>query len=119
MLADVHGNDLDDGDLAYAKRVLRERFFVLLLDDIAEGVDRLLTYLDWHGFVENGDNLKCIDAFVRKTPSNQNKHDPVEAGSVEWQVFENSNRYDLQLYWYAQDLYNGEQKVMIENIKQS
>jgi len=120
MLADVHGEELDDDDLEYAKQVLRERVFVLLLDDIAEGVDRLLTYLDWHGLVEeNPQGTKCIDAFVRRTPANQNKHEPVEAGSAEWQMFENVNRYDLQLYWYAQDLYHGEQKAMMNNMRQS
>lgn len=120
MLADVHGSELDDDDFEFAKRVLREKVFVLMLDDIEEGVNRLLTYLDWHGLVENGENPegeRCIDAFVRRTPANQNKHDPVEAGSIEWQMFERVNQYDLMLYWYAMDLYEGEQKLMVEGMR--
>ena len=120
MLSNVHGTELNEDDFIYAQNLLKEKIFILLLDELEESVDRMLHYMNWisneneaqiqKGLMEK----KCIDSILSK-PTNKSNHDKddVTEGSEVWTAIASINHYDMELYKLAKELFNGPQKQMM------
>lgn len=91
----------------------------MLLDDLHESVDRVFTYLNWSRPEKNAEGKECMERFLstKSSAANSVRHDGIIGGSKEWQMLESINEYDMMLYWYAKELYHGEQKKMIDEMK--
>ena len=121
MIAGVHHGPVQDQDFQFAKQFLREKCLILFLDTIDESVDRLQTYMNWNSDPaminpQTGKN-GCMQAFMHETPANANNHPPITPNTPRWDMLRRINEFDINLYWYAKELFNFQQKDMIESIK--
>lgn len=123
QIANIHSGPVTDEDYEYAKEFIRTKVLVLFLDQIDDSVERLLAYMNWKKFLDKEDldtetgQYKCLNAFMHHTPSNQNAHSEIEEDSEEWRALEKINYYDIKLYFFSLELFSGEQKEMIDSIK--
>lgn len=146
MLADVHQGPVTDKDFQFAKTVLHEKVLVLFLDQIDESVERLLTYYDWYPSLHKRASLEddpqvdedrendqassstirggraigghqCLNIFKHSSHQNKNKHPTPQPDSEEWSALKNINEYDINLYWYARELFDGEQKELFAELR--
>lgn len=118
MLSNVHNQPLEEEDFIYAKHLLKDKILILLLDDFDESIDRLMTYMHWSvpKGIPGGKN--CVKNLLHSEPhANEQHYKGVNGGSPEWQMLQNVNKYDMELYYYAKQLYHGEQKQMMEKIR--
>ena len=116
-------------DLDVAKEILRRKCIVGLLEEKSESMKRYDKFFGWRADVakdsllaiENEEtanaihaarwsqNIKdeeCSDKLLHFNWMNKNKHHPeIEEGSVVYNLIEGKNRYDMQLYMYARQLF--------------
>jgi hypothetical protein len=107
-------NDLD-GDLTpthleIAKKVLRRKCLVGLLDEKAESWLRFEKYFGWKFY--NEEMRECQDKLLNWGWSNKHQHDRVQEGSVAWELLYKQNRLDMDLYNYAKQVIFEEQKSL-------
>jgi len=126
MLANVHqGQPVTDKDFQYAKTVLHDKVLVLFLDAMDESVERLLTYFDWYGRIMPDEEspggirgksgikgLSCLNNFKHSYHQDKNSHPVPEPDSEEWLALKKLNEYDINLYWYAKELFHNQQRDM-------
>lgn len=131
MLSKRHDGPLKDDDFLYAKRVLKEKVLILLLDEIDESVARLLAFMAWEDRIEQsppdngggrggglGGGSACVNLYLHSEPQNAHRDDRnvVLETSKEWQMLKDRNKYDLDLYLYGKDLFDREQRELYNNL---
>ncbi|KAL7549184.1 hypothetical protein ACHAWF_014830, partial [Thalassiosira exigua] len=116
-------------DLDVAKEILRRKCVVGLLEEKGESVRRFERFFGWEAgarrdavfLLEGGDagaaeaaqaerwktvrDEECRDRLLNWEWSSKNRHPVPEEGSVAYSLLEGKNRYDLELYWYARQLF--------------
>ena len=62
---------------------------------------------------------ECLELYLYEAPVNvhHGTYDVVHKSSEEWQKLKEINKFDLNLYWFAKDLFDGEQLKMYNKIK--
>jgi len=130
-LSNRHSGPVRNQDYLYAKRVLKEKVLILLLDEIDESMERLVTFMDWgrrlgppqppSDSVDLGGGLsggECLESHLHFNPvdAHDNDHSSVVRNSEEWQMLEYISNYDIGLYWYGKELFDGEQKKLYNNL---
>jgi len=128
-LSNQHHGPVRGVDYLYAKIVMKERVLILLLDEINESVERLVAFMAWGSRLEpplgNGDKAgglggnACIESYLHSNPANAHHNDQskTEGNSTEWQMLKDINKYDLDLYSYGKELFDGEQKELYNNLR--
>jgi hypothetical protein len=117
QLANNPTGELDDGDLAIANEVLRRKFFIGLIDKMEESMDRFERFFRWTYKVNPTSQEACRDRLLTgEGGSNRNvnatkKAHPKE-GTRGWELLAEKNRYDLQLYEYARELFDVQEKLL-------
>jgi len=108
---------------------MKEKVLILLLDEINESVERLVAFMAWGSRLEpplgNGDKAgglggnACIESYLHSNPANAHHNDQskTEGNSTEWQMLKDINKYDLDLYSYGKELFDGEQKELYNNLR--
>uniref|UniRef100_A0A7S1BM36 Sulfotransferase domain-containing protein n=2 Tax=Corethron hystrix TaxID=216773 RepID=A0A7S1BM36_9STRA len=110
---------LSQSDVDIAMSVLQKRVLVGLLEHISESVDRFAAYFGWFGSnrltSNRGKDMKtkdkgtkqCLYQNLLAQPRNVNpvKYNQIEENSMEWVALAKKNEFDLQLYKYAQILF--------------
>lgn len=130
MLANRHSGPVRHMDFMYAKKVLKEKVLILWLDEIDESMSRLLTFMGWEGLLtdiqppsdRNGggpSGMECLNAYLHSHPVNvhHEKRDAINDDSEEWQKLKEISRFDLNLYWFAKELFDGEQLDLYKKLK--
>jgi hypothetical protein len=94
-------------DLEFAKELLRRKFLIMLTEDMATSVERLLYYMNWQYDDERFEETRtCLLANTKKNDGqNRNKHLTPEEGSPEYEALMAINDLDYQLYVYATELF--------------
>ena len=101
---------LTDDDFALAKEVLRRKFFVGLIDQMEESMDRFERFFRWAYRVNPHNQEKCREGLLIGGGANRNvnatkKAHPKE-GTEGWALLAEKNKYDLQLYDYVVELFD-------------
>ena len=116
-------------DLDVAKEILRRKCVVGLLDEKAESMKRFARLFGWDADV-NHDSLsllqgeaaasrakaerwksqivndeECEDKLLHINWLNKHRHPALREGSVEYKVVKSKNSFDLELYYYAKQLF--------------
>ena len=107
-----NGGALDRSDLEIAKEVLRRKFVVGLMSDMAESLERFDRYFGWYD-PANAEAMQCKDELTSKKGAvNSNKHASVEEGSPAWEGLARHNELDLELYDYVLELWEAQQHIL-------
>ena len=108
-LTGKHAEVLTRSDLEFAKELLRRKFLILLTDEMKTSVTRLASYMGWS--IDDG-MMGCIDQHSTRTgganKSTQQEgagRPPLEPGTDDYEALLNINRFDVELYEYAQELF--------------
>jgi hypothetical protein len=127
-------------DLDVAKEILRRKCIVGLLGEKGESMKRFEKFFGWDAGAsrdyidatelhaapgasrwKNAKDEECRDRLLYWGWINKNKHPTVEEGSGVYRLLESRNRYDIELYMYARQLFE-EQFMQLgfdEDLKQS
>jgi len=116
-------------DLDVAKEILRRKCLVGLLDEKSESMRRFIKFFGWNAELQRDSIMltegeetaeaiqaerwhnqivkdeECQDRLLHWDWMNKHKHPVVEEGSLEYKLLESKNRYDLELYMYARQLF--------------
>ncbi|KAL3761544.1 hypothetical protein ACHAW5_003092 [Stephanodiscus triporus] len=116
MVRKLAGKTQFDGpnelDLELAKRTVKDRFIVGLMNEFEESIHRFNAVM---GIDESEKQGKCMKRFfVKGKKSNSNPHPEVELGSPAWELLAQMNALDIKLYEYAVRLFE-EQKMLFVN----
>ena len=104
-LTNDFAEELTDQHLAAAKEVLRRKVLVGNLDSFDESIRRFEQYFGWwQGIADDVTKMKCQQALTTKG-DNRNEHPKFLPGSREFEALKALNWADVQLYNYAQTLY--------------
>jgi len=106
--------DLLDEDFNLAIEVLRRKFFVGLVSNIEETMERFERFFRWTYHV-NPPNQEICRVSLVTTGSNSNKSvrkDKPEVGDPVWELFAMQNQYDLDLYAYIETLFVDQEKYI-------
>ena len=107
-----NGGNLDHSDLEIAKEVLRRKFVVGLMDNMAESLERFDRYFGWYD-PTNVEAMQCMDKLTSKKGAvNSNKHASVEEGSPAWEGLARHNELDLELYDYVLELWEAQRHIL-------
>ena len=107
---------LTDDDFALAKEVLRRKFFVGLIDQMEESMDRFERFFRWAYRVNPHNQEKCREGLLIGGGANRNvnatkKAHPKE-GTEGWTLLAEKNKYDLQLYDYVVELFDQQKDLL-------
>lgn len=130
MLANRHSGPVRHMDYMYAKKVMKEKVLILWLDEIDDSMSRLLTFMGWEDLLTDipppadrkGGGLSgidCLNYYLHSNPVNvhHEKGDAIKEDSEEWQKLKEINRFDLNLYLFAKELFDGEQLDLYKKMK--
>lgn len=94
-------------DLAFAKELLRRKFLILMTDEMATSIERLLYYMNWVMDESHFEETRaCLLANTKKDQGqNRNKHLMPDKGSPEYEALLAINDLDVELYEYATELF--------------
>jgi len=103
-------------DLEFAKKILRDKTLILLLEDMQGAVERLRYFFGWNTEPLDDEQQYCLKQFSYEDPINVNtKKDHVEVGGEEWEVIKLKNLMDLALMDYAKELYEIQGKMIFDH----
>lgn len=101
-------------ELGVAKRYIRERFVIGLLDEnLIESFQRIADYFGW---TETGGPM-CISKFL-STVNHDHYGELMHEKSEQWGKFMEAHTYDLQIYEFARSTYRGQKQTIISFEKQ-
>jgi len=106
-----------------AKEILRRKVLVGLTTHFKESLERFKFYFGWQQastLAVLSDKIHACEERLVNTGDNKLSHANVEKGSQAWQLLAAQNIYDLQLYDYAQFLFQdqGRQLFVISEVLQ-
>lgn len=106
ILTDQMTGDVGDTELEIAKRVLKEKIVVGLLEQKEESMRRFEFYYHWR-YDENPtrQNACRTRILVGDYRTNESAKGKVKEGSQAWSLLTWQNKYDLKLYKYAKALF--------------
>lgn len=121
---------LNRNDLDVAKEILRRKCLIGLTDEKSESLKRFEKFFDWnadeahrHESVNSEDKSaertraekwrksiikdeECKDRLLHYSWEKKHKHDIPEENDVSYKLLESKNRYDIELYIYARQLFD-------------
>eukprot|EP00581_Thalassiosira_minuscula_P014568 CAMPEP_0183713170 /NCGR_PEP_ID=MMETSP0737-20130205/8101_1 /TAXON_ID=385413 /ORGANISM="Thalassiosira miniscula, Strain CCMP1093" /LENGTH=1188 /DNA_ID=CAMNT_0025941921 /DNA_START=135 /DNA_END=3701 /DNA_ORIENTATION=- len=102
-------DDLTEKDLNIAKEVLRRKCLVGFLEEKGETFERIQKYFGWRP--KNEEQQDCFEKKLEWAWPMKHKHPAIEEGSRAWNSIAAANKFDLQLYDFAKELFiqQGEQ----------
>jgi len=114
FLIGKRSGELVPEDLQLAKEILRRRCLIGLHDQIEQSIHLFENYFGWTAEGKNADNYhSCKQEVI----SNEKAHakeifgkvGKVKKGDVVYEKIVDLNKYDMELYWYAHDLFKKQQ----------
>jgi len=110
FLIGKRSGELVQADLQLAKEILRKRCLIGLHDQIEVSINLFENYFGW---TVEGESADAFDRRKRQVISNEKsiarevfeKIGKVQQGDVVYEKIVNLNKFDMELYWYAHDLF--------------
>jgi len=117
MLLNKMSGRLVSQDLYIAMEILKRKFIVGLESDMEESMKRFEFYFGWSSPLSNAQECKA-KYLLNSSGSNKNNHPAIVPGSQEWNLVADRNRFDIELYGLAKDLFFGSQAKMFNELQQ-
>uniref|UniRef100_A0A7S4HHZ9 Sulfotransferase domain-containing protein n=1 Tax=Odontella aurita TaxID=265563 RepID=A0A7S4HHZ9_9STRA len=120
MLAGKTRGPATEEDLEVAKEVLRRKCLVGLVHRMDESVQRFESYFGWDRRADPDDKVKsrqrkrCTENLLHGGANRGQEHPRAEEGSEEWEVLMRANRLDIQLFEYAEGLFEEQGRLFEE-----
>uniref|UniRef100_A0A7S1Y445 Sulfotransferase domain-containing protein n=1 Tax=Grammatophora oceanica TaxID=210454 RepID=A0A7S1Y445_9STRA len=110
FLVNKPGGVLREKDMVVAKEILRTKCLVGLFEEIEPSLARFQVYFGWDYHQSPMESSKCRRAVLERGDP-RHDHEPLEQGSPAWNALATVNKYDMELYEYAKELFvlQGEQ----------
>eukprot|EP00591_Stephanopyxis_turris_P011258 CAMPEP_0195528768 /NCGR_PEP_ID=MMETSP0794_2-20130614/31054_1 /TAXON_ID=515487 /ORGANISM="Stephanopyxis turris, Strain CCMP 815" /LENGTH=506 /DNA_ID=CAMNT_0040659957 /DNA_START=204 /DNA_END=1724 /DNA_ORIENTATION=+ len=108
FLINKRGGAIQREDLAAAKEVLRTKCLVGLLSEFAVSLERFEAYFRWDQPKLSNDSVSCQNELIA-LGDNRHNHPTFEEGSEVWEALIPHNRFDMEVYEYAKQLFFEEQ----------
>jgi len=112
---------LTRSDLEFAKELLRRKFLVLLTDEMKTSVTRLASYMGWS---IDAEMMGCVEQHstraggANKSAQGGGGRPPLEPGTDDYEALLNINRFDVELYEYAQELFVSQWSAVQDRAKE-
>jgi len=103
FLLDKKGGRLTKDDLTTAKEILRRKCLVGLFDKMQESLIRFELYFGWRRNM--GSKEKKCESELIKNGDERHEHIMVDEGSKAWSALLKQNMFDMELYLYAENLF--------------
>lgn len=98
---------LSTEDIILSREILRRKFLIGLLSFMEESVARFERYFNWN--VQSPDMQECVG----KVWTNKQQHPKLEIGSPAWNALITINNYDMELYMYAEELFQQQGQIFL------
>ena len=103
-LVNRHEGTLTEDHLVVAKVILARKFVIGISQYLTESMKRLVKYYGW--FEVNGDRLDCMHHFLKQEiEEDVTFQGRIERGSERWKLLSSVNKYDMDLYYYALEVF--------------
>jgi len=103
-LINQHSGELTEDHLIVAKTILARKFVVGISQYPKETFKRLVAYYGWNEV--NGDGFECMNHFLNlENDEDKMFEGKIERGSDRWRLLSKVNKYDMDLYYYALQLF--------------
>lgn len=112
LLSNELENDLTLQHLEIAKEVLRKKCIIGMLEDKSESWDRLERFFGWK--FPTVQQRACQERILHWGWSNSHSHPVLEEGSLAYNLLLKRNELDMELYNYAQQLYQEQAELFSE-----
>jgi len=107
-------------DLMRAKRTIRQRMIVGVMDEMGESIHRFNTVMGINDETENNHH-KCMKQYFgssgkgnRNRKANSNSYPKIEKGHPAWDYLAEKNKFDIKLYEFVLELFE-EQREQIDS----
>merc|ERR1719203_1162812 len=108
MLSDTKG-EISEEHVAKATDILRNKCLIGLTDHFNTTISRFQSYFRWP-LLEN--KKPCLQRLVFDAPINQfSSGSKLEEGSEAWNIMLETNKYDLQLYENAKQIFREQESL--------
>lgn len=105
MTGPINAHNLD-----VAKEILRRKFLIGLLEDKTETLRRIEIFFGWK--LPSRVAQTCKNNMMYFEPQSQNPHDSVDPKSRTYQLLENRNKMDFELFEYSKLLFQEQAAVV-------
>jgi hypothetical protein len=101
--------ELTKADVNVAKEIIRRKCLVGLLNEKGESFARFERYF---GFPLKSDKVKeCHEKKLQWAWPLKHRHEEVEEGTAVWDLIMSHNQWDMELYDYAQSLFQEQSRI--------
>ena len=111
FLSNTLSGELAPEHVEIAKEVLRTKCLIGLLRDKTETMRRLDVFFNLRAIEHTQRREECQEKLLYWDWPNKNRHDLIEKGSTAWDELYKHNMYDMQLYEYAEELFEAQKKL--------
>ena len=101
--------ELTEDDLNVAKEVLKRKCLIGLLEEKGETFERIEKYFGWKP--KNSSEQECLEKKLEWAWPMKHRHYSVEEGTDAWYYISAQNKYDMQLYQYAKELFQHQEDL--------
>ncbi len=103
-LINQHSGELTEDHLVAAKIILAQKFVIGISQYPKETLKRLVMYYGWNEV--NGNGFDCMNHFLNQDNDEDVLFEgKIERGSKRWKLLSKVNKYDMDLYYYALQLF--------------
>ena len=103
-LINQHSGELTEDHLIIAKTILAKKFVVGISQFPKESFKRLVMYYGWSE--GKGDGFECMNHFLNLEKDEDAMFEgKIDRGSERWRLLSQVNKYDMDLYYYALQLF--------------
>lgn len=101
-----------EADLLHAKRTIKQRFVVGLMEEMEESIHRFNIVMGIDDKTEKRPK-RCMRSYFGKglMKVNSNSHPPVQRGSRAWNLIAERNPYDIKLYEFVVGLFRSQKRL--------
>jgi len=110
-LTNDKSGEVTEDHLSIAKGILARKFIVGISEYLEESLKRLKTYFGWQ---EKDDG--CLEYFLDEyhTVEKENEQSAFKRGGDYWKLVTQTNHYDMELYFYALELFTKQGSTMFK-----
>mmetsp|Transcript_42145 Transcript_42145/g.61808 ORF Transcript_42145/g.61808 Transcript_42145/m.61808 type:complete len:380 (+) Transcript_42145:85-1224(+) len=98
-------------DVEVAKEILRKKCLIGLIDNMDESLNRFTRYFGWLAMGNATQQHECKQNYFHE---NTNTHDVVQPGSGGWKALMKNNEKDLQVFSYAEELFEEQKGLYVD-----
>merc|ERR1711862_602723 len=119
MLTNTHHDKLTEYHVELATKILKEKCVIGLTEDYENSIRRFQQFFAWKRF---NHTVGCVNRFVHLNPINKFAYDLYNVTILseerpEWEILKEREKYDLQLYKNAKELYDLQGSIIFERLE--